>query len=106
MDTWKAVDDFNIDSTICRNDLNGSNRTPYSTIRALSNQFSYQFSNDQRKKIYDCTIRMKKLNAFRVNRLISFFSDQAYDLTSDIWGTNSQPKHAVQDRTMRPIGHN
>jgi len=32
MDTWNAVDDFNIDSTICRKDLNGSNRTPYLTI--------------------------------------------------------------------------
>ena len=28
MDTWNAVDDVSIDLTICRNDLNGSNRTP------------------------------------------------------------------------------
>jgi hypothetical protein len=91
MDTWNAVDDFNIDSMICRNDLNGSNRTPYSKIRALSNRFSNRFSNDKRKKIYDCTIRMNKLDEFRVNCLIIFFSNQAYDLTSDIWGTNSQP---------------
>ena len=54
--------------------------------------FQIDFQMFSEKKIYDCTIRMNKLNDFRVNRLIIFFSNQAYDLTSDIWGTNSQPK--------------
>jgi len=40
---------------------------------------------------------MNKLNDFRVNRLIIFFSDQAYDLTSDIWGTNSQPNRKFRN---------
>jgi hypothetical protein len=63
------------------------------------------------KKIYDCMICMNKLNDFRANRLIIFFSDQAYDLTSDIWGTNSQPQVSFEifklndrifDRSGRP----
>ena len=55
--------------------------------------FQIDFQMISEKKIYDWTIRMNKLNDFRVNRLVIFFSDQAYDLTSDIWGTNSQPEN-------------
>ena len=44
-----------------------------------------------KKYIYDCTICMNKLNNFRVNRQIFFFSDQGNDMTLDIRGTNSQP---------------
>ena len=41
MDTWNAVDDFNIDSTICRNVLNSSNRTPYSAVDS-TNEVPYR----------------------------------------------------------------
>ena len=56
-------------------------------------QIDFQIISE--KLIYDCTICMNKLNNFRVNRQIIFFSDQGNDLTLDIQGTNSQPKQEI-----------
>ena len=70
-------------------------------LHQINLQIYFQIISE--KYIQDCTICMNKLNFFRANRQIIFFSDQGNDLTFDIQGTNSQPKEFLSREIFNHI---
>ena len=76
------------DLTICRNNLQGPNRTQDLTILDCSNRFVKSFS---RFAVCDSMIRYNKLDVFDVNRQIFFLVIKKIVLDLMICGTNSQP---------------